>query len=330
MMRERYSCRKSIWRWLIMVIPPPAGKARGDLGWLIYHTSITLRSPCSIDPAAAGGSRHSADNARHDRVLGGRFRLARKNDLATLDHVEPVGEIRHVMDVGLGNEQCMAEGADAGEVLDDRRHDHRREPFGGLIQQEQFWAERERARDRHHLALDAGQRMTAARAVALERGEHTVSLLDPRCCRSRLRVHPSRQGDVFRNRQLPEYLALLRREGDAEARDLVRPQPHEVDAVKGDRAGRWLAKAHDGAERRGLACTVATDQVHQLARLDLERDTVQHAAALHVDAQVLRAQHQCLLRLPITFSMSCGSAKNRSGGKSASTRPCESAMMRCE
>src|SRR6516225_3320851 len=170
----------------------------------------------------------------------------------------------------------------------------------------------------------------SARAIALERGEHTVSLLDPRCGRSRLRMHPGRQGNVFRHRQLPEDLALLRREADAEARDLVRSPPHEVDAVKDDRAGRRLAKTHDGAERRGLACTVATDQVHQLARLDLERDTAQHAAALHVDVQVLRAQHQCLLRVPITFSMSCGSAKNRSGGKSANTRPCESAMIRCE
>src|SRR5262249_61765242 len=104
----------------------------------------------------------------------------------------------------------------------------------------------------------------------------------------------------------------------------------QVAAVKGERASRRLAKAHDGAERRVLACAVAPDQAHQLARLDLERDTAQHAAALHVDAQVLRAQHQCLLRVPITFSMSRGSAKNRSGGKSASTRPSESAMIRCE
>src|SRR5262249_11046548 len=111
MMRERYSCRKSIWRWLIMVVPPPVGKVAGGPDRLIYHTSITLRRPCSIGPA--GGRRRSADDARHGRVLCGRFRLAGKNDLAALHHVEPVGEIRHVMDVGLGNEQRMAQGADA-------------------------------------------------------------------------------------------------------------------------------------------------------------------------------------------------------------------------
>src|SRR5215472_7525277 len=186
------------------------------------------------------------------------------------------------------------------------------------------------ARDRHHLALAAGERVSAARAVALERGEHAVSLLDPRCGRPRLRMHPGRQGDVFRNRQLAEHLALLRSEADAEARDLVGPQPREVDAVERDCAGRRLAKAHDGAEGRGLARAVAADQVHQFACFDPERDTAQHPAALHVNAQVLRAQHQCLLRLPITLSMSRGSAKNRSGGRSASTRPSESAMIRCE
>src|SRR6516162_9646849 len=115
------------------------------------------------------------------------------------------------------------------------------------------------ARDRHHLALAAGQRVCASRAVTLERGEHTVGLLDPRCGRPRLQIHPGRQSNVFRHRQLAEDLALLRRKADAEARDLVRPQPHEVDPAKGDRAGRRLAKAHDGAERRGLACAVATD-----------------------------------------------------------------------
>src|SRR5262245_16783732 len=177
MMRDRYSCRKSIWRWLIMVVPPPpAGEGSGCL---IYHTSITPGYPCSTGLAATGRRRGSADNARHGRVPRGRIRPAGKNDLAALDHVQPVREIRQVMDVGLGDEQRMPEGADVGEALDDRRNDDRRKPFGGLIQQQQFRAERERARDRHHLALAAGERVSAARAVALERGEHAVSLLDP-------------------------------------------------------------------------------------------------------------------------------------------------------
>src|SRR5215831_935545 len=146
MMRDRYSCRKSIWRWVIMVVPPPAGEGGAISVCLIYHTSITLGNPCSTGLAATGRRRWSADNARHGRVPRGRSRLAGKNDLAALDHVQPVREIRQVMDVGLGDEQRMPEGADVGEALNDRRNDDRREPFGGLIQQQQFRAERERAR----------------------------------------------------------------------------------------------------------------------------------------------------------------------------------------
>src|SRR5262249_56200910 len=96
MMRERYSCRKSIWRWLIMVVPPPAGKARGDGGLAdishIYHTE----EPCSIGPAAAGGSRHSADNARHDRAVGGRFRLARTTHPPPPHPLHPAPQLPHL------------------------------------------------------------------------------------------------------------------------------------------------------------------------------------------------------------------------------------------
>ena len=64
--------------------------------------------------------------------------------------------------------------------------------------------------------------------------------------------------------------------------------------------------------------------------VDLERDAAQHAAALDIDREITHRQHQCPLRLPITVSIRSGSAKNRSGGRSASTLPSDSAMMRCE
>src|SRR5262245_53358180 len=126
MMRERYSCRKSIWRWLIIsvLLPPESG---ASCLCLIYHTSITPGACRSIVLAASGRRRGSADDTRHNRVVGGGVRSAAKNDLTALDHVKPVGKIRHVMDVGLGDEERMPEGADIGQALDDRRHDNRRE-----------------------------------------------------------------------------------------------------------------------------------------------------------------------------------------------------------
>src|SRR5262249_9510984 len=216
---------------------------------------------------------------------------AGENDLATFDDVEPIGELREVMDVGLGNEERMAEGADVGQALDDRGHDDRRKAFGRLIQQQQFGTEGERTRDRHHLAFTAGQGVSAARPVGLELREYAVGLLDPRGGRRRARIHPGRQGNVFRNRQFAKYLALLRRESDAETRHLVRPQPDEIDALEGDRAGRRLAKPHDGTKGCRLARTVAAYQAHELARLHLKRNTTEDAAALYVHVELLHTQH---------------------------------------
>src|SRR5258707_9949484 len=52
------------------------------------------------------------------------------------------------------------------------------------------------ARDGHHLAFAAGERVAAARAVALELREHAVGLLDPRLGLPCPRMCPGRQRDV--------------------------------------------------------------------------------------------------------------------------------------
>src|SRR5262249_19915033 len=117
---------------------------------------------------------------------------------------------------------------------------------------------------------------------------------------------------------------------DACARDLERPPADDRAAHQLDRARQRRAKAHDGAERRGLAGAVAADQVDDLAGADLERDAAQDAAPLHLDHEIANAQHQVRLRLPTTVSMMIGSAKNGPGGRSASTLPSDSAMMRSE
>src|SRR5262249_35717987 len=195
----------------------------------------------------------------------------------------------------------------------------------------QFRAERQRARDRHHLAFAAGERVAAARAVALELGEHAVNPLDPRLGLPRLRMRPGWQRDIFRDRELAEYFALLRRKADPTPRDPVWAQPDEIRTLEtDDRAGCRFAKTHDGAQARGLARAVAADQIDQLARLDLEGDATQHAAALDVHGQIFDPQHRCPIRLPMTLSIRRGSAKNCVGGRSASTRPSASAMIRCE
>src|SRR5262249_3103443 len=183
---------------------------------------------------------------------------------------------------------------------------------------------------RHHLALAAGQRMAAAVAVALEPRKHLVGVGDARRGVAAVRPRPGRHGDVLGDGELAEHLALLGREADAEARHLEWPATDKVLAVELDRTGRRAAEAHDGAEARGLAGTVAADQADELARLHLERHAAQHRAAIDVDPEIAHRQHQCPRGLPTTAATSAGSAKNLSAGRSASMRPSDSATMRCE
>ena len=61
------------------------------------------------------------------------------------------------MDVGLGEQDRAAEGRDGGDALGDPGDDGRRESLERLVQEEQGGVERQRPRDRQHLALAAGQ-----------------------------------------------------------------------------------------------------------------------------------------------------------------------------
>jgi hypothetical protein len=62
-------------------------------------------------------------------------RLAGEDDLAALDDVEPIGEIRNVVNVGFGDADGMTESTDGGEPIDDGREDDRRKLHGRLVEQ---------------------------------------------------------------------------------------------------------------------------------------------------------------------------------------------------
>src|SRR5438093_562566 len=91
-------------------------------------------------------------------------------------------------------------------------------------------------------------------------------------------------------------------------------------AMTGTMAGAGRALAHDRVQRRRLAGAVASDQAHQLALADLERDVAQDAARLDVDAQALDGQHQAR-GFPSTVATTSASRRMPSGVVSARTRP---------
>ena len=113
----------------------------------------------------------------------------------------------------------------------------------------------QRARDREHLLLAAGE-LRAAIVLALgEPREGVVDALDRPRAAARLRDDAQMLVDGERAPQPPP----LRHVADAEPRDLRRIEPRQLLAAEADRAAGRAHEAHDGLAERGLAHAVAAD-----------------------------------------------------------------------
>src|SRR5262249_29465749 len=189
-------------------------------GHLIYHTCITASHAVQSD----GRLHRPLDHSGYSRVPAHLRRLACKDYLTAFNDIQAVGEIRHVVDIRLGDEYRVAEGADIVQPLDDLRHDRWRQPFGRLGERQKFRSKRKRARDRHHLALAAREGLPSAFAVTPEFREQVVGFGNTLLGRPRVGAGPSRHGDIFGHSELAEHLAFLWREADAEPCDLERLQ----------------------------------------------------------------------------------------------------------
>src|ERR1700719_3520669 len=114
------------------------------------------------------------------------------------------------------------------------------------------------------------------------------------------RLRPGRQRDVLGDGELAEHFALLRREADAAAGDLIGLAADKARVQKVDGSGDGCAETHDGAKDRRLAGAIAADEADELARAHFKRDIAQDAASLNVDHEIADGEHQ-FLRLPTTI-----------------------------
>ena len=188
----------------------------------------------------------------------------------------------------------------------------------------------ERARDRYHLALATGELRPSALAIAFQSWKDLVGERNALVRPASNLARPGRHFDILGNGQFAEHFALLGGKTDARSGNSIWTQADDRGAVELDRARERPVHAHDGAECRGLAGTVAADETHELAGPYLQGDAAQDGASLNIDYEVANGEHQCFFRLPTTISITAGSAKNAFGGRSASTLPSDSAMMRWE
>ena len=105
-------------------------------------------------------------------------------------------------------------------------------PWRRLVEQHQAGRAEQRARDRDHLHLAAGQVLALAVHQVLERAEDLEALLlAPRAEARAL----ARDGEVARHGERREDAPVVGHPADAGARDLVRRRARDVAAVEADR-----------------------------------------------------------------------------------------------
>ena len=186
-------------------------------------------------------------------VTPGVVRPAAEDDLAALDDVEPGGVLGHVVDVGLGDEDRAAEPDDRRDAGAHGRDDRGRESLERLVEQQHLRVERQRARDREHLALAAAHLRALARGVAAERGKHVVRLLDALGRRPTARPRPGGDLDVLGDGEIREDPGVFGRPAEPEHRDLVGAPAVDGPAAELDGAGPGPEVPHDRPESRRLA-----------------------------------------------------------------------------
>src|SRR6266478_5690220 len=158
-----------------------------------------------------------------------------------------------------------------GDGSADLLNDHRGEPLGGFIEQQQPRAGAQYAPDRQHLLLAAGKLGALAGEPFLQIRKQREDLLDGQAAILDL----GRQEQVFLDVQTGENPTLFGTQRNSETRNPVRWQANRLRAVERDRALATTDDAHDRLHGRRLARAVATEERNHFAGRDVEGDAVQ-------------------------------------------------------
>src|SRR2546425_11200731 len=81
--------------------------------------------------------------------------------------------------------------------------------------------------------------------------------------------------DILFNRIVQEGTDQLKRSGDTESNDFVGGQTDYLPSIEEDRPPGWLLHARDAVKQCTLSSPVGSNQSHDFALLDLERNFFQ-------------------------------------------------------
>ena len=260
-----------------------------------------------------------AEEAHHEPVRGLVVELARAADLldpAVVHDRDPVGDGHRLLlvvrdqdgrdvDLVVQPAQPLAQlGAHLGVERAER-----------LVEQQHLRLDRERAGERHALALAAGELVGVALLVAGE-PDDLEQLVDARgdpVLRLLADLHPER--DVVAHGHVLERGVVLEHEADPAP---LRRHPGGVVAADHDRAGVRLLQPRDDAQQRGLAGAARAQQRRERAVGDLERHAVERDEVAERLADLAYGDHSSSLRgLISVIASSVPSAMNASSADAA-------------
>src|SRR5216683_2488545 len=232
------------------------------------------------------------------RVLLQGLRRAVHDETAVLDEIGVADDVERRGGVLLDEEDAdpvLVEAADDAKDLVDQEG---RKPEARLVQQQQLGRGHQRATDRQHLLLAAGEIARLGRAPLREPREiavdHVLELRDA----AAVAMHRTRGDEVLVRRQMLEHAPALEHMGDAESDAVGRRQRGDVLALEANLAARHLAalrleQAADRLERGALASAVGAEEGDHAPLGDRDRHALDRQEdAVVDDLDIAERQHR--------------------------------------
>src|SRR5580765_1405668 len=232
----------------------------------------------------------------HLFVAEKRLRVVRESHLAGLEHVATARHLERHHRVLLDEQDGRALLVDLDDRLEDPLDEDRGEPHRRLVEQQERRMGHERPADRDHLLLAAGECSGLLLLSFREPGKERV---DPFEVAAELRAVTSLECahlEVLEHGHAGEELAALRRLRNAEPYDVVGWFAGDVRAAKHDRSAPRMVEPVDRAKHGRLSGAVRADQGHDLAFVDLDRDSFQRFDRAVVGVHFLDREQRAVLR----------------------------------
>src|SRR5262249_19552404 len=149
--------------------------------------------------------------------------VAFPDDAAAIDDQEVVGDRHAYVEALLDKQHRETFRLQTFDDSDEPVDDDRREPLGGLVEQQQFWTGHERAADREHL-LPTARELAAGRSASLRQSrKHLVDMLDLPA-----RAPGGGKQEILVDGQRSEDAAMLGNQRQAAPGDFMRGQAEQV------------------------------------------------------------------------------------------------------